>query len=109
MPRGKFAKNVSTGIQGRSAPKENRRAPGMWRLRGSDATRVARLRGMFAFALFEATPAPPTALGQRPLSSSPLHYHDSESASSFHAFLRRDMVPHAADPEPLIQFSQVGS
>lgn len=75
---------------------------------------VTRLRGMFAFALFDATPARPRlVLARDRLGIKPLYYYrDGERlvwASEVRALLRSGLVPDEANPEALVRFLQLGS
>jgi asparagine synthase (glutamine-hydrolysing) len=74
---------------------------------------VERLRGMFAFALFEATPRPRLLLARDHFGIKPLYYHQDRErlifASEVRALLRSGMVPDEAEPEALIRFLQLGS
>jgi asparagine synthase (glutamine-hydrolysing) len=74
---------------------------------------VARLRGMFAFALFEAAPRPRLLLARDHFGIKPLYYHQNRErlifASEVRALLRSGMVPDEAEPEALIRFLQLGS
>jgi asparagine synthase (glutamine-hydrolysing) len=75
---------------------------------------VTRLRGMFAFALFDATPARPRlVLARDRLGIKPLYYYrDGERliwASEVRALLRSGLVPDEENPEALLRFLQLGS
>ena len=74
---------------------------------------MERLRGMFAFALFEATPHPRLLLARDRFGIKPVYYHqDAERvifASEVRALLRSRMVPDEPNPEALIRFLQLGS
>lgn len=75
---------------------------------------VTRLRGMFAFALFDATPARPRlVLARDRLGIKPLYYYrDGERlvwASEVRALLRSGLVPEEENPEALVRFLQLGS
>ena len=75
---------------------------------------VTRLRGMFAFALFDATPARPRlVLARDRLGIKPLYYYrDGERlvwASEVRALLRSGLVPDEENPEALVRFLQLGS
>jgi asparagine synthase (glutamine-hydrolysing) len=78
-----------------------------------DEAVVPRLRGMFAFALFEAAPRPRLLLARDHLGIKPLYYHQDRErlifASEVRALLRSGMVPDEADPEALVRFLQLGS
>ena len=78
-----------------------------------DETVVARLRGMFAFALFEAAPRPRLLLARDHFGIKPLYYHQDRErlvfASEVRALLRSGMVPDEAEPEALMRFLQLGS
>jgi len=75
---------------------------------------VPRLRGMFAFALFDARAARPRlVLARDRLGIKPLYYYrDAERlvwASEVRALLRSGLVPEEANPEALVRFLQLGS
>jgi asparagine synthase (glutamine-hydrolysing) len=74
---------------------------------------VPRLRGMFAFALFETAPRPRLLLARDRLGIKPLYYHrDAERlvwASEVRALLQSGIVPDAPNPEALLRFLQLGS
>jgi asparagine synthase (glutamine-hydrolysing) len=78
-----------------------------------DETVVARLRGMFAFGLFEAAPRPRLLLARDHFGIKPLYYHQDRErlvfASEVRALLRSGMVPDEAEPEALMRFLQLGS
>ena len=72
-----------------------------------------RLRGMFAFALFETAPRPRLLLARDRLGIKPLyHYRDRERlvfASEVRALLRSGVIPDEASDDALIRFLQLGS
>jgi hypothetical protein len=74
---------------------------------------VERLRGMFAFALFEATPYPRLLLGRDRFGIKPLYTSDDRSrvvfASEVSAVLRSGLVPSVTDPEALRRFLELGN
>ena len=74
---------------------------------------LARFRGMFAFALFEAIPRPRLLLARDRLGIKPLYYYrDRERlvfASEVRALLRSGLVPDEAHPEAVVRFLQLGS
>jgi len=74
---------------------------------------VERLRGMFAFALFEATPYPRLLLGRDRFGIKPLYTSDDRSrvvfASEVGAFLRSGLVPSETDPQALRRFLELGN
>lgn len=74
---------------------------------------VERLRGMFAFALFEATPSPRLLLGRDRFGIKPLYTSDDRSrvvfASEVSAVLRSGLVPSVTDPEALRRFLELGN
>lgn len=74
---------------------------------------VTRLRGMFAFALFEAAPSPRLLLARDHFGIKPLYYHQDRErlvfASEVRALLRSGIVPDEAEPEALVRFLQLGS
>lgn len=74
---------------------------------------VERLRGMFAFALFEATPHPRLLLGRDRFGIKPLYTSESGSrvvfASEVSAVLRSGLVPSETNPEALRRFLELGN
>ena len=74
---------------------------------------LPRLRGMFAFAVFEAAPRPRLFLARDRFGIKPVYYYrDRERlvfASEVRALLRSALVPEEPDPEALIRFLQWGS
>jgi len=74
---------------------------------------VARLRGMFAFALFEAAPRPQLLLARDHFGIKPLYYHQDGKrlifASEVRALLRSGLVRDEVEPESLVRFLQLGS
>ncbi len=85
-------------------------------LRGCEAwgdRAVSRLRGMFAFAVFESRPAPRLLLARDRFGIKPLYYYrDRERlifASEVRALLRSGLVPDEPNPEALTRFLQLGS
>ncbi|MGH7676741.1 MAG: asparagine synthase (glutamine-hydrolyzing) [Gemmatimonadales bacterium] len=74
---------------------------------------VPRLRGMFAFALFETSPRPRLLLARDRFGIKPLYYHrDRERlvfASEVRALLRSGMIPEDLNGQALIRFLQLGS
>lgn len=74
---------------------------------------VARLRGMFAFALFEAGPRRRLLLARDRFGIKPLYYHQDRErlifASEVRALLSSGIVPVEADAEALVRFLQLGS
>jgi asparagine synthase (glutamine-hydrolysing) len=72
-----------------------------------------RLRGMFAFALFEALPRPRLVLGRDRLGIKPLYtWGDGVRvvfASEVRALLVSGLVPSEANPEALLRFLELGS
>ncbi len=74
---------------------------------------VARLRGMFAFGVFEAAPRPRLLLARDHFGIKPLYYHQDQErlvfASEVRALIRSGMVPDEAEPTALIRFLQLGS
>jgi len=77
-----------------------------------DAT-PERLRGMFAFALFEATPRPRLLLGRDRFGIKPLYTSEDRArvvfASDVGAVLRSGLVPSETDPEALRRFLELGN
>src|SRR6266496_5969614 len=77
-----------------------------------DAT-PERLRGMFAFALFEATPRPRLLLGRDRFGIKPLYISEDRArvvfASEVGAVLRSGLVPSETDPEALRRFLELGN
>ena len=85
-------------------------------LRGFDAWGDAvpeRLRGMFAFALFETAPRPRLLLGRDRLGIKPLYTSADRVrvvfASEVSAVLRSGLVPAETNPEALRRFLELGS
>src|SRR5262244_1804953 len=72
-----------------------------------------RLRGMFAFALFEALPRPRLVLGRDRLGIKPLYTWGDRVrvvfASEVRALLVSGLVPSEANPEALLRFLELGS
>ena len=72
-----------------------------------------RLRGMFAFALFEATPRPHLVLGRDRLGIKPLYTWDDRTrvvfASEVSALLLSALVPSEANPEAILRFLELGN
>src|SRR5262245_2797546 len=71
-----------------------------------------RLRGMFAFALFEALPRPRLVLGRDRLGIKPLYTWGDRVrvvfASEVRALLVSGLVPSEANPEALLRFFELG-
>jgi len=85
-------------------------------LRGWDAwgdVVPERLRGMFAFALFEAAPRPRLLLGRDRFGIKPLYISEDRSrvvfASSVGAVQRSGLVPSGTNPEALRRFLELGN
>ena len=82
-----------------------------WEVWG-DAT-PERLRGMFAFALFEATPWPRLLLGRDRFGIKPLYTSEDRArvvfASEVGAVLRSGLVPSETNPEALRRFLELGN
>jgi len=82
-----------------------------WEVWG-DAT-PERLRGMFAFALFEATPRPRLLLGRDRFGIKPLYTSEDRArvvfASEVGAVLRSGLVPSETNPEALRRFLELGN
>lgn len=85
-------------------------------LRGCEAwgdRAVARLRGMFAFAVFESRPVPRLLLARDRFGIKPLYYYrDRERlifASEVRALLRSGLVPDEPNAEAVTRFLQIGS
>ena len=78
-----------------------------------DEAVVERLRGMFAFALFEASPRPRLLLARDRFGIKPVYYHHDANrlvfASEVRALLRSGMVPDEPNLEAVIRFLQLGS
>jgi asparagine synthase (glutamine-hydrolysing) len=74
---------------------------------------LPRLRGMFAFAVFEVSPRPRLFLARDRFGIKPLYYYrDRERlvfASEVRALLASGLVPEEPDPEALIRFLRWGS
>ena len=74
---------------------------------------LPRLRGMFAFAVFEAWPVARLFLARDRFGIKPLYYYrDRERlifASEVRALLRSGVVPDEADPEAVVRFLQWGA
>ncbi len=74
---------------------------------------VDRLRGMFAFALFEAMPHPRLLLGRDRFGIKPLYTSDTGSrvvfASEVSGVLRSGLVPSETNPEALRRFLELGN
>jgi asparagine synthase (glutamine-hydrolysing) len=74
---------------------------------------VRRLRGMFAFAIFEAAPRPRLLLARDRLGIKPIYYHrDRERlvfASEVRALRCSGLVPEEPNPEAIARFLQLGS
>jgi asparagine synthase (glutamine-hydrolysing) len=72
-----------------------------------------RLRGMFAFALFEATPWPRLLLGRDRFGIKPLYTWEDCArvvfASEVGAVLRSGLVPSESNPEALRRFLELGN
>jgi asparagine synthase (glutamine-hydrolysing) len=72
-----------------------------------------RLRGMFAFALFEATPRPRLLLGRDRLGIKPLYTWEDRTrvvfASEVSALLLSGLVPSEANPEAILRFLELGN
>src|SRR5262245_21771013 len=85
-------------------------------LHGFDAwgdTVPERLRGMFAFALFETRPRPRLLLGRDRFGIKPMYISADRArlvfASEVGAVLRSGMVPSETNPEALRRFLELGS
>jgi asparagine synthase (glutamine-hydrolysing) len=85
-------------------------------LRGWDAWGdgvTERLRGMFAFALFEAAPRPRLLLGRDRFGVKPLYCHEDRArvvfASEVRAVVMSGLVPDETSPEALGRFLELGS
>src|SRR6266436_676295 len=82
-----------------------------WEVWG-DAT-PERLRGMFAFALFEATPWPRLLLGRDRFGIKPLYTSEDRARVVFAyevgAVLRSGLVPSETNPEALRRFLELGN
>ncbi len=72
-----------------------------------------RLRGMFAFALFEAAPRPRLLLGRDRFGIKPLYCYEDRTrvvfASEVRAIVASGLVPDEASPEALGRFLELGS
>src|SRR6266478_3000750 len=73
---------------------------------------VEQLRGMFAFALWDA-PRRRLLLARDPLGIKPLYYHQSEQnfifASEVRTLLQTGLVPRKADPTGVLSYLEFGS
>ncbi|MBI1725722.1 MAG: asparagine synthase (glutamine-hydrolyzing) [Candidatus Rokubacteria bacterium] len=85
-------------------------------LRGWDAWGdgvAERLRGMFAFALFEASPRPRLLLGRDRFGIKPLYSYEDRTrvvfASEIRAVVTSGLVPDETSPEALGRFLELGS
>ena len=85
-------------------------------LRGWDAWGdgvAERLRGMFAFALFEASPRPRLLLGRDRFGIKPMYAYEDRTrvvfASEVRAVVTSGLVPDEASPEALARFLELGS
>jgi asparagine synthase (glutamine-hydrolysing) len=85
-------------------------------LRGWDAWGdgvTERLRGMFAFALFESAPRPRLLLGRDRFGIKPLYRYEDRArvvfASEVRAIVASGLVPDEACPEALGRFLELGS
>jgi asparagine synthase (glutamine-hydrolysing) len=74
---------------------------------------MARLRGMFAFAVFEVTPHPRLFLARDRFGIKPLYYYQDRErfifASEVRALPRSGLVPDEANAEARVRFLQLGS
>ena len=74
---------------------------------------VDRLRGMFAFAVFQASPTARLFLARDRLGIKPVYYHRDDErlifASEVRALLRSGLVAHEPAEEALVRFLQLGS
>jgi len=74
---------------------------------------LARVRGMFAIAMFDAGPSARLYLVRDRLGIKPLYYHRTEErvvfASEVRALLESGLVPERVDPAVLARFLQMGS
>ncbi|HET7875185.1 MAG TPA: asparagine synthase (glutamine-hydrolyzing) [Methylomirabilota bacterium] len=74
---------------------------------------VPRLRGMFAFALFESRPEPRLLLARDRFGIKPLYYYRDRDrlvfASEVRALLRSGLVPDEPNPDAVVRFLQLGS
>ena len=84
-------------------------------LRGWDAWGdgvAERLRGMFAFALFEASPRPRLLLGRDRFGIKPMYAYEDRTrvvfASEVRAVVTSGLVPDEASPEALGRFLELG-
>ena len=72
-----------------------------------------RLRGMFAFALFEASPRPRLLLGRDRFGIKPMYAYEDRTrvvfASEVRAVVTSGLVPDEASPEALARFLELGS
>jgi asparagine synthase (glutamine-hydrolysing) len=82
-----------------------------WSAWGDDVAQ--RLRGMFAFALFEATPRPRLVLGRDRLGIKPLYTWEDRTrvifASEVSALFLSGLVPSEVNPEAILRFLELGN
>jgi asparagine synthase (glutamine-hydrolysing) len=74
---------------------------------------LTRLSGMYAFAIFEASPIPRMILARDRFGIKPVYYYRDENhlvfASEVRALLQSGLVPAEPNSEAIIRFLQVGS